>query len=194
MPQSLPNFPGWHLLGAFPDDAPNDVGSWLLHHGGGAVLLEIPPGVTPAIVRAGLRLLGAELRYVTASHSHEDHLDADAWADLETAFPAAEFIEPSAVEADRMLTVGGEPLWLVPAPKHSLDDVVAIFRGVAMTGDIELQMLASVNREVSTKTKRRSLRHLAEFPGRTGYHVHSTISAHLNDVRLGVDWASLFTV
>jgi hypothetical protein len=38
------------------------------------------------------------------------------------------------------------------------------------------------------------MRHLREFPDRTGYRVHTTVSAHLNSVRRGVDWAGLFTV
>ena len=50
------------------------------------------------------------------------------------------------------LHLGGEPLWLVKAPKHSRTDVVTVFRGVAMTGDIELGMLRSVNREVPMRT------------------------------------------
>jgi amidohydrolase len=43
-----PHFEGWHLLGAFPDDAPNDVGSWLLVNYGEALLLEIPRSVRQA--------------------------------------------------------------------------------------------------------------------------------------------------
>ena len=29
---------------------------------------------------------------------------------------------------------------------------------------------------------------------RAGYHVHSIVSAHLNDVRTGVDWPKLFEI
>lgn len=187
---TLPDFPGWHLLGAFPDGAPDDVGSWLLHHGGEALLLEIPPGLTVPVVRAGLAQLGVKLRYVTASHDHEDHLDPGAWEALRRAFPRAEFIRPGAGE--RLLRLGGEPLWLVAGPKHSPSDQVAVFRGVAMTGDIELGTLDSVNDEVPLRTKRRSMRRLAEFYSRTGYWVHSVVSAHLNDVRQGVSWPELF--
>jgi hydroxyacylglutathione hydrolase len=185
-------FPGWHLLGAFPDHAPDDVGSWLLHHNGEAMLLEVPPGVTPAIVRAGLDHLSVELRCVTASHTHEDHLDYDAWADLQSAFPAAEFLDPSTLEGDRMLTIGGEPVWLIKAPKHSPDDVVTVFRGTTMTGDIELQTLSSVNREVPMALRKKSMRWLRDFQARTGYRVNSIVSAHLNDWRTNIDWPTLF--
>jgi hypothetical protein len=180
------------LLGAFPDNEPDDVGSWLLFHGGEALLLEIPPGLMRAHVRRALKSIGATLRYVTASHNHEDHLDADAWAALTAAFTDAEFLHPSCVQGDTLLHLEGEPLWLVRASKHSLTDVVTVFRGVAMTGDIELGMLASVNDEVPLRTKMKSMDWLRGFQDRAGYHVHSIVSAHLNDVRVSIRWPELF--
>jgi hydroxyacylglutathione hydrolase len=191
---NLPRWEGWHLIGAYPDHEPDDVGSWLLHHDGEAVLLEVPEGLPVADVRQALHDVGVNLTRVTASHDHEDHLDADAWDALAKGFPDARFIHPSAVKGDRLLHVGGEPLWLVKAPKHSATDLVAVFRGVAMTGDIELGMLESVNDEVPERTKRRSMKWLAEFQARTGYYVHSIVSAHLNDVRLEINWPDLFAV
>ena len=188
----LPHFEGWHLIGAFPDGVPDDVGSWLLAHGGEAALLEVPPGLTVRAVRSALKRVGAALRFAAASHSHEDHLDPAIWRRLTTAFPAAEFLHPADVSGDRLLRVGGEPMWLVKGPKHSVDDVVAVFRGVAMTGDIELGMLASVNNEVSWPTRVRSMNWLRGFEHRAGYHVHSIVSAHLNDVRVSIQWVDLF--
>jgi hypothetical protein len=32
------------------------------------------------------------------------------------------------------------------------------------------------------------------FPSRHGYQVHTTLSAHLNDVRGSVNWPNLFAV
>lgn len=189
----LPTWPGWHLIGAFPDNEPDDVGSWLLHHEGKAMLLEVPEGLRVANVKRALQAISAKLVYATASHDHEDHLDADAWAALVRAFPRAPFIHPSSVNGDRLLHIGGEPLWLIKAPKHSMTDVVTVFRGIAMTGDIELGMLESVNDEVPLPTKRASMDRLRDFEERTGYHVHSTVSAHLNDVRSPVRWVDLFT-
>jgi len=61
-----------------------------------------------------------------------------------------------------------------------------------MTGDIELGTLESVNDEVPAATRRRSMKRLREFQERTGYHVHSIVSAHLNDVRVSVWWPDLF--
>lgn len=104
------------------------------------------------------------------------------------------FIHPASVRGDRRLLLGGEKVWLVAAPKHSLADVVTIFRGVAMTGDLELGTLDSVTNEVPKRIRKRSMRRLAVFCERTGYHVHSIVSAHLNDVRTSFHWPDLFPV
>jgi glyoxylase-like metal-dependent hydrolase (beta-lactamase superfamily II) len=191
-PVQLPPFEGWHLIGAFPDNQPDDVGSWLLVHDGEALLLEVPPGLRAEHARRALAATGAALRYVTASHNHGDHLDGLAWGALRRVFPEARMIHPSSVRGDRLLRLAGEPLWLVRAPKHSATDVVTVFRGVAMTGDIELGMLGSVNEEVPVRVKRASMRRLRDFEARVGYHVHSVVSAHLNDVRQGINWPDLF--
>jgi glyoxylase-like metal-dependent hydrolase (beta-lactamase superfamily II) len=143
---TLPQWVGWHLIGAFPDHEPDDVRCWLLEHEGEAMLLEVPEGLPVADVRDGLRRIDSpRLRYVTASHDHEDHLDVEVWEALKRLFPAATFLHPSVVTREQSLDLGGEPLWLLKAPKHSRTDVVTVFRGVAMTGDIELGMLESVN-------------------------------------------------
>ncbi len=188
--------PGWRLLGAFPNHEPNDIGSWILHNDGEAMLLEVPPGLTVDIVADALASLGAGLRYVTASHLHEDHLDVDGWNQLQEAFAGTHFMRPTETKigADILLNLGGEPLWLVKAPKHSPSDTITVFRGVAMTGDIELGTLDSVNDEVARVTKAASMDYLRGFEDRTGYQVHTVVSAHLNDFRQGVNWSGLFGV
>ena len=193
---ALRHLPGWHLLGAFPDNEPDDVGSWLLHANGEALLLEVPPGLTVDDVAAGLDSMGVGLRYVTASHLHEDHFDPDSWKALQEAYTGTHFIHPTEAKAgsDTLISLGGEPLWLIKAPKHSPSDTVTVFRGVAMTGDIELGTLDSVNGEVSRATKAASMDYLRGFEGRTGYHVHTIVSAQLNDFRQGVNWPLLFEV
>lgn len=181
--------PGWYLIGSYD----SDVGSWLLHQDGEAMLLEIPEGLMVEDVRDALDRLGLTLCYVTASHDHLDHIDEDVWKLLTSAFPDAQFVHPSSVPEDRRLSIGGEPLWLVKAPKHSKTDVVTVFRGVAMTGDIELGMLASVNNEVPLRTKKKSMDWLRGFQDRAEYHVHSIVSAHLSDVRVSIRWPVLFS-
>lgn len=186
------SFPGWHLIGAYPDHEPGDVGSWLLAHDGDALLLEVPEGLTVPDVTEALFRRDLTLRYITASHDHYDHLDPEVWGALAATFPEARMVHPRTVRGDRLLHVGGEPVWLVKAPKHSPTDVVTIFRGLAMTGDIELGILESVNDEVPLRTRAKSMRWLRDFQDRRGYHVPAVVSAHLNDVRLGVHWPDLF--
>lgn len=157
------------------------------------MLLEIPPGLSVEHVRASLEFFGSlNLRFVTASHAHDDHLDPEVWNAMIDAYPDADYLSPDEIEADRYIELAGEPLWLVKAPKHSRDDIVTIFRGVAMTGDIELGVLESVNREVSKKTKAASMDHLRSFQDRTGYRINAIVSAHLNDLRKKVNWSDLF--
>lgn len=191
----MPHFPGWRLIGSFPDGDPDGVGSWLLHHNGEAALLEVPPGLEVGHVEAALDAVGASLVYGLASHDHEDHLDYDTWRRLIDSFQEAEFMHPATVRWSRRLRLGlpVEPLWLLGAPKHSISDVVTVFRGVAMTGDIELGTLGSVNDEVPKSIRSQSMSWLREFESRCGYHVNSIVSAHLNDVRCCVNWRDLFT-
>jgi len=190
------HLPGWHFLGAFPDGKPNDVGSWILHNDGEALLLEVPPSLTVQRVAEGLASLGVGLRYVTASHLHEDHLDIDGWNQLQEAYAGTHFMRPTEtkVGADLLLNLGGEALWLIKAPKHSPSDTMVAFRGVAMTGDVELGTLDSVNKEVPPETRAASMAYLRGFEERIGYHVHTIVSAHLNDFRQGVNWQNLFEV
>lgn len=189
-----PVFPGWRLIGSFPVGDTDGVGSWLLHHAGDAMLLELPPGLTVAAVSDGLDALGCRLLAFTASHTHEDHFDPALWPELLAAFPAADGIDPGTVRANRVVRLAGEPVWMLPGAKHSPDDVLTVFRGVAMTGDVELGTADSVNDEVPPAVRLSSMRRWADFETRTGYHVHSVMSAHLNDVRRSVQWADLFAV
>jgi hypothetical protein len=191
-PVNRPHFEGWHLIGAFPNNQPSGVGSWLLIDSGKALLLEIPPGLSVGALKSALEYTETSLLNVTASHDHKENLDPSAWEALRIAFPKVEFIHPSTVSGDRRLQVGCEPLWLIKAPKHSWTDVVTVFRGVAMIGDIELGMLESVNPVVYCKTKMESMEWLRGFQDRAGYQVHSVVSAHLNDVRRSINWRDLF--
>jgi hypothetical protein len=192
---TIPDWPGWLKIFESKWD---DVGAWILHFGGEAVLLEVPPGLKPKHVRRGLaRLNYPVLRWVTASHDHEDHLDPAAWQRLMVRLPGpTRFIHPAPGRRPscRTLWVGGEALHLLRVAKHSWSDVVTVFRGVAMTGDVELGQLESCNREVPGRTKAASMRWLAGWTERAGYRCHTVFSAHCNDCRTNVDWRSLFTV
>lgn len=182
-------FPGWHLLGSFE----SDVGSWLLVNDGEALLLEIPEGLTVKKIQKTLRATQTKLRYVIASHDHWDHIDHSVWKSLTKTFPDAKFIHPAIVHKDLYLSLGNESLWLIKAPKHSLVDVVTVFRGVAMTGDIELATIDSITDEVPYYVRKRSMDWLQGFQDRHNYKIHTIVSAHLDDIRIGVNWQELFT-
>jgi len=158
------------------------------------MLLELPPEMPVEAVDQGLNALGSpDLRCVTASHSHEDHLDVDVWNAMIDAYPDAEYLSPDELEGDTRLELGEEPVWLIKAPKHSPDDVVTVFRGVAMTGDIETTKLDSNLREVPVEQRRASMDYLRDFPRRSEYHIHTKFSAHLNSLHRNVDWNHQFS-
>lgn len=185
----LPEWPGWHLVGQYD----SEVGCWLLHHGGEAMLLEVPEGLSLPDVKQAVRELGVRIKYVSASHTHMDHLDSKSWNAL-ARYYEAEMLSPKGFHYFHTeLDLGGEPLFLIKAPKHSWNDVVTVFRGIAMTGDIELGTLDSCNREVPEPTKRMSMGRLRDFQRKYRYHVHSVVSAHLDDLRQNVNWESLFS-
>lgn len=195
-PATLPPgtiWPGWYLIGQYPDNEPGDVGAWLLHDKGEAVLLEVPEGLRGDHLKAALAREKLKLCGVTASHDHWDHLDREVWRELIRELSGVWFIDPWNVKNTWSVRIGGEMLYLIKAPKHSYNDVVAVFRGVAMTGDIELGTLHSSNNEVPEKTKRESMDYLRTFEERLNYKVHTIVSAHLNDIRTNVNWVDLFS-
>lgn len=181
---------GWSLIGRYRWG----VGSWILHHGSQAALLEAPPGLRVEHVRVALGSL--QLKYILASHEHMDHFDPRLWRALGRAFPGAIRIKPSGIPSftDSVYHLDGEPLYLSKASKHSMHDVITVFRGIAMTGDVELGTLDSVNDEVLETLRRRSMQWWRRFQGRRNYRVHTVVSAHLNDFRTEVDWEALFNV
>ncbi len=199
---NLPHWPGWHLIGVFE----SDVASWILHHGGEAALLELPEGLGHHEIKRALKALGSpRLKYAFASHHHPDHWEERLGTEMGEVYRDHGIMPytPRPHTYDREWTgfLGGEPVKMLMTAKHSWTDSVIVFRGVAMTGDIELGTLASVNGDVSTTRKIRAMQFLRDFPERSGYLVHTTVSAHLtrrpdgsiDDVRTDVDWKTLFT-
>jgi glyoxylase-like metal-dependent hydrolase (beta-lactamase superfamily II) len=184
--------PGWIPLGQYPVGDSDGVGSWILHHDGEAALLELPPDAqliedAAAVVAS----LGARVRFIFVSHDHEDHFNSEVLRQLRKhpVFTSAKWLPPATNAPDATcLDLSGEPLWRIPAPKHSRTDRVTVFRGFAMTGDIELGTLDSVDREVPLKVKRKSLALLASFEREHRYQITGLISAHLNDFRQNINW------
>jgi hydroxyacylglutathione hydrolase len=138
--------------------------------------------------------LKTTVKYILVSHDHEDHFDPGILRRMKKhpTFRDATWIKP---QPNYMgitgLDLEGEPLWLIHAPKHSRTDAVTVFRGFAMTGDIELGTLDSVNREVPLRRRRESLAFLAGFERTHDYRIRALASAHLNDHRTNIGWSSV---
>lgn len=204
-------FEGVYLLGRV---AWVETGCWLLVNGGEAAVLELPPAVEGGpdpvrLARRGAEALGAEVRYLLCSHSHLDHFSRPTLRRMRSAFPLAVPVLQAGFrtvvgidrgvrffDAEDHLSLGGEPLHLVHAPKHSPTDTMVFFRGAACTGDWELGTVRTVHDgnplfRVPVATRVRSCERLMEFPGRSNYAVHRVFSVHGTDRRENVDFAAL---
>lgn len=203
-------FDGVYLVGRYNY---LQTGVWLLAHNGEAAVLEAPPtslvglglGADPAADAATAATeLGVAVRYLLCTHTHHDHFSATTLRHLRGRFPHAEPVFQSGFlnavsdeqrvryfDTEATLFVGGEPLHLLHAPKHSETDTFVIFRGTACTGDWELNTVRTVNERVPVEARLRSCERAAEFVRRLNYHVHRVYSVHANDRREGVDWAAL---
>lgn len=188
------------------------TGVWLLAHNGEAAVLEQPPtnivgvgfGPDPsADVERAARELGVAVRFLLCTHTHHDHFSSTTFDAMRRRFPRAEPVLQSGFRTltdgagaryfddESTLSVGGEPLHLVHAPKHSRTDTVVIFRGAACTGDWELNTVRTVNESVPVETRLDSCARLIEFVRRARYGVHRVYSVHANDRREGVDFPAL---
>lgn len=204
-------FEGVYLLGRV---AWVETGCWLLVNGREAAVLELPPSVWGGpdpvrLVVAGAAELGVEVRYLLCSHAHLDHFSRPTLRRMRQAFPDAVPVlqagfrgvvrDPAGVrffDESETLSLAGEPLHLIHAPKHSTTDTMVVFRGAVCTGDWELGTVRTVHDwnpiwRVPVETRVRSCERLMGFPGRANYAVHRVYSVHGTDKREGVDFAAL---
>lgn len=203
-------FDGVYLVGRF---GPLKTGCWLLVHGHEAAVLEMPParwGESPPAeaVRAALDGSPVRVKHLLCTHAHADHFAAATFHALRDAFPDAGpclhvgFRRHIGTEYgvwyfdhDAELHLGGEPLHLVHAPKHSGTDTMVIFRGTACTGDWELGTLKSVHDwagwGVPSEQKLESISRMEQWPAEKNYRIHRVYSVHANDRREGVDFPAL---
>ena len=75
-------------------------------------------------------------------------------------------------------TLGGEPLHVIYAPKHSYTDHLILFRGAMITGDWFLGDLRDCNALVRPQDKVSAIQMATQVVSRLGYHVHMFFSAH----------------
>lgn len=202
-------FPGVTLLGRFDQaDEWAGTGCWLLHHNGEAAVLELPPWAAdePCCADVAAEVASARVlrvRYLLCTHAHSDHFSRDTlgrmrdqFADATPVFHAGFRVKDTRkVTDDVWLELGGEPLVLVPAAKHSRTDTLVMWRGTCCTGDWELGFFGSCHDGkrwgVPADEKRAGVGKMVGWCDRNDYRVHATYSAHANDRREGVDFPAL---
>ena len=202
------------LLGRYrPEGYPYDAdGCWLLHRADEAAVVDLPPyavgGETPQDRALEVcRDKGLSLRYLLCTHAKDDHFSRETFRGFRSTFPDAEtrlhrsfarlVRDDRAVyfgdEEHLTLHLAGEPLHLLHAPKHSPSDTFVIFRGVAITGDWELETLRSMNDfsgdRVPLSLRRKSIDRLLRFGQE--YSVHTVLSSRGNDIRRNADFGRL---
>ena len=202
------------LLGRYGDFR---CGTFLLHHGGCAAVVECPPWRRARNPVNAVRRVARSRRHrrrverILLTHAHLDH--AGALAAFAAAFPEAlptlhrsqiedagfrwiirptlpQGMKAEVVDGDHVeLALAGEPLHLIHAPKHSLHDVMVVFRGVLISGDWWLGPGDPNPSRVPLAVRRRSVERMMAFGER--YIVHTVVSAHANDIRRDVHFGRL---
>ncbi len=210
--------PGVARLGPF---GPYKNSVWMFWHRGEAALCEMPPykpGRESAPWRSVGRFLkreNLELKYALISHAHFDH--CQTLMEFREAFPEADFVAhrspvhtrvverlagrygwspwevfQEVFDGDlRALELGGEPLLLLHAPKHSMSDLFVIFRGTAMTGDWFLGDLKDCNALVAPTQKVRSVETVQRWLNRLDYRVSRAFSGHGDCLYYDIDFQKL---
>jgi hydroxyacylglutathione hydrolase len=203
---------GIHLLGTYGS---LDTGCWLLEHGGVGAVVEMPPyardraaPVADAVGEAGR--MGIRVEHLLCTHMHGDHFAIETVLEFLMNFREAGLLLQRGFQAflkkrlpgrlryfdeSAELDLGGEPLYLVHAPKHSWTDTIVIFRGAAIMGDWELDTIRSVHdgkpHAVPVARRLESIESLLAFTREHGYRIHKTFSAHANEKREDLDFAAL---
>lgn len=90
------------------------------------------------------------------------------------------------------LELGGEPLYLLYGPKHSLGDVHHIFKGVWFPGDWWLYEGDPCPDRAASSKAVDSLDRLSEFLRRKGYRIHSVFPSHANNILRDVSFEDIF--
>jgi glyoxylase-like metal-dependent hydrolase (beta-lactamase superfamily II) len=202
-------FDGVYLVGRYNF---LQTGVWLLAHNGEAAVLELPPtslvgfgsGADPAADAArAAGALGVTVKYLLCTHTHHDHFSAGTFRQMRERFPGAEPVLQSGFRKAEdgpgtryfddhfALGIGGEPLYLLHAPKHSQTDTMVLFRGAVCTGDWELGTVRTVNERVPVETRLRSCARVIDFVRHANYRVHRVYSVHANDRRENIDFPAL---
>ncbi|MBD3351435.1 MAG: hypothetical protein GF364_08105 [Candidatus Lokiarchaeota archaeon] len=79
--------------------------------------------------------------------------------------------------------IGGEVLFLVHVPKHSLSDTMLIFRGTMITGDWWLGPGDPNKNHIPIRTINDSISFLQNFVNERNYRIRNLFSVHANEFR-----------
>lgn len=88
-------------------------------------------------------------------------------------------------------TLGGEPLHLIHAPKHSYTDQLLLFRGGMITGDWYLGDLRDCNALVRPEHKVQSIEQAVQIVQNLRHHVHMLFSGHGDCLYYRVDFRTM---
>jgi len=87
--------------------------------------------------------------------------------------------------------IGGEPVYLIHAPKHSYSDLLIVFRGAMITGDWYLGDLKDCNDLVDPRDKIASINRTIEIMRNLNYNIHMLFSAHGDSLFYDADFFSI---
>jgi len=193
---------GVYLVGRY---SPYQVGAWVLSHRGEAALLEMPPGQAgfpkPWVeCQRFCKKEGLTVRWLLLSHGHIDHTFGfpeyrrrfrDARLLVHRSFLdwyRRDLFDEVFSTTYREISLGGEPLILLHAPKHSPQDTLVIFRGTVCTGDWSLGRHPDCNPLITSREKVQSLDLVERFLDERDYRIHLAYSAHGNEIRRDIDF------
>lgn len=201
---------------------------WLLHHGGEAAVIEMPPfnrcreNAPYNDAKEVTERHGIHVKYAFLSHAHWDHTRTLPY--FRKRFPLTAFVTHASFYADRYFRslihsipwrrgahsrnvqthfdlvfndviwrgfIGGEPVYLIYAPKHSYTDILIVFKGAMITGDWYIGDLVDCNNLVRLSDKIASINTVMHLVGSLGYGVHMLFAAHGNNLLYDVDFFSV---
>lgn len=87
--------------------------------------------------------------------------------------------------------IGGEPLYVLHAPKHSYGDLLIIFKGAMITGDWYIGDLKDCNDLVRPQHKVQSINRVMDTVSGLGYNIHMLFSAHGDCLFYDADFRSV---
>ena len=89
------------------------------------------------------------------------------------------------------LELGGEPLYLIYAPKHSYEDTMIVFKGAMITGDWVIGPYPDCNDLVATGDKIRSIDRILNILKELDYNIHMLFSVHGDNLMYNVDFCQV---